>query len=91
MGKRNEQRARSVWSNVLITAAALIAGWATIALACKPYLAAGRAAINRELDHYFVPDDDLEERSPSRPKTPNDEAQDALEDLKNESSNSKHT
>lgn len=90
MGKRNGQRERSVLTNVLITVAALLAGWATIELAFKPYLAAGRAAINRDLDPDYDPDDELEENSPPRPKTLDDEVQDALEDLKeNQSSSSK--
>jgi len=90
MGRRNEQRQRSVLSNVLITVAALVAGWATIELAFKPYLAARRAAINRDLDPDYDPDDELDESSPPRPKTLDDEAQDALEDLKeNQFSSSK--
>ena len=80
----NKRKEQSVWSNVLITAAALVAGWATIELAFKPYLAAGRATINRELDPDYDPDDDLEER----PKTPNDEAKEAFETLKNNSQHS---
>jgi len=90
MGKKNEQRERSVLSNVLITVAALVAGWATIELAFKPFLVAGRAAINLDLDPDYDPDDDLDKSSPPRPKTLDDEAQDALEDLKeNQSSSSK--
>lgn len=83
--KRNEQRERSVWSSVFITAAALVASWAAIELAFKPYLAAGRAAINRELDPDYDPDDD-DDLPPARPKSPNDEAKEAFEALKNNSS-----
>lgn len=87
MGK-SPQREKNVWTTVLITAAALIAAWASIELAFKPFLAAGRASINRELDPDYDPDDELEEGS-TRPKSPNEEAKDAFEALKNQSSTSK--
>lgn len=83
---RSGERERSTLSTVLITAAALVAAWASIELAFKPFLAAGRASINRDLDPDYDPDDDLDE---SRPKSPNQEAEDAFESLKNQSTTPK--
>ena len=87
MGK-NPQRERNAWGAVLLTAAAVVAAWASIELAFKPFLAAGRASINRELDPDYDPDDELDE-APARSKSSNEEAKDAFEALQNQSSTSK--
>nr|XP_024386160.1 uncharacterized protein LOC112287433 isoform X1 [Physcomitrium patens] len=80
----NYQKDRNVWSTVLVTAAALAAGWAAIELAFKPFLDAGRASINRELDPDYDPDDDL--HGPCGNNSPKAEAKEAVRDLKNQSS-----
>lgn len=88
MGK-SPQRERNAWSSVLITAGALVAAWASIELAFKPLLAAGRASIDRELDPDYDPDDELQQ-GPARPQSPNEEARaEAFEALKSQSGSSK--
>lgn len=62
----------------LITIVAIGLGWATIEIACKPCLEQGRAAIDRNLNPDYDPDND-DIRAPLNPPTPASHVQDALE------------
>lgn len=59
MGRKGE-REKSLWSTALLAGAALVLGWATMELAFKPFLQAGRDGISRSLNPDYDPDDELE-------------------------------
>jgi len=77
MGRKGE-REKSLWSTALMAGAALVLGWATMKLAFKPFLQAGRDGINRSLDPDYDPDDELEAPS-SAPKDIDDDDDDEEE------------
>lgn len=64
MGAKKHDRERSVWITALMAAGALVLGWATVELAFKPLLQAGRASIRRSLNPDYDPDDDIEIPAP---------------------------
>ncbi|KAL1288881.1 hypothetical protein HN51_057342 [Arachis hypogaea] len=45
-------------TSAVIAVAAVLLGWATIEIACKPCLEMGREAIDRNLNPDYDPDDD---------------------------------
>ncbi|CAA7406875.1 unnamed protein product [Spirodela intermedia] len=56
--------------SALVVIAAVILGWITIEIACKPCLDSGRAAIDHALDPSYDPDDDAERALLNGPHTP---------------------
>lgn len=71
MGRKGE-REKSLWSTALVAGATLVLGWATMELAFKPFLQAGRDGINRSLNPDYDPDDELE-APPAAPKDIDDD------------------
>ncbi|KAL5097045.1 hypothetical protein RYX36_001372 [Vicia faba] len=55
-------------TSAVIAVAAVILGWITIEIACKPCLEQGREAIDRNLNPDYDPDDD-NVRAPLNPAT----------------------
>ncbi|XP_061352459.1 outer envelope membrane protein 7 [Gastrolobium bilobum] len=57
-------------TSAVIAVAAVILGWITIEIACKPCLERGREAIDRNLNPDYDPDDDADAiRAPLNPTT----------------------
>lgn len=54
-------------TSAVIAVAAVILGWITIEIACKPCLEQGREAIDRNLNPDYDPDDDNAVRAPLNP------------------------
>ncbi|XP_058768089.1 outer envelope membrane protein 7 [Vicia villosa] len=59
-------------TSAVIAVAAVILGWITIEIACKPCLEQGREAIDRNLNPDYDPDDDI--RAPLNPASAPDDA-----------------
>ncbi|XP_078437578.1 outer envelope membrane protein 7-like [Wolffia australiana] len=53
---------------VLIGVAAVVLGWITMEIACKPCLDCGRSAIDRALDPNYDPDDASYQLLPPTPR-----------------------
>ncbi|CAM6127189.1 unnamed protein product [Calypogeia fissa] len=53
------ERKMGAITTAVIAVIGLLLGWAAVEVACKPCLESGRAAINRDLDPNYDPDDDL--------------------------------
>lgn len=85
MGRKGE-REKSVWSTTLIAGVTLVLGWATMELAFKPFLQAGRDGINRSLNPDYDPDDELE-APPTAPKDIDDDGNEE-EEIVNQGSSS---
>ncbi|KGN49402.1 uncharacterized protein LOC101212042 [Cucumis sativus] len=55
-------------TTAVIAIGAVVAGWITIEIACKPCLEKGREAIDRSLNPDFDPDDEVSDiRAPLNP------------------------
>ncbi len=64
-GKKHERDKKGFWSTALLVGGVLLLGWATVEIAFKDFLQAGRSSIARSLDPNYDPDDDLEKIPPS--------------------------
>ncbi|XP_010248033.1 PREDICTED: uncharacterized protein LOC104590955 [Nelumbo nucifera] len=58
-------------TSAVIAIAAVILGWITIEIACKPCLEKGREAIDRSLNPDYDPDEDNPSQSIRAPLNPN--------------------
>ncbi|KAJ1414219.1 hypothetical protein SESBI_19070 [Sesbania bispinosa] len=54
-------------TSAVIAVVAVLLGWITIEIACKPCLEKGREAIDRNLNPDYDPDDDAPIRAPLNP------------------------
>lgn len=61
------ERKMGALTTAVIAVIGLLLGWAAVEVACKPCLDSGRAAINRDLNPDYDPDDDLPGGRDSQP------------------------
>jgi hypothetical protein len=64
---RSTERKMGAITTAVIAVVGLLLGWAAVEVACKPCLESGRAAINRDLDPNYDPDEDLPGGTGSQP------------------------
>jgi hypothetical protein len=64
-GKKHERDKKGFWSTALLAGGVFLLCWATVEIAFKDFLQAGRSSIARSLDPNYDPDDDLEKIPPA--------------------------